>query len=173
MMNMLGKIQKIAGFTLVEMMTAVVIIGLIAAMVAPGFDRAIKKNKFKAQTKEIVSLMRSARSSAIAEKTSLGIVFDYEENALMLYREMSSPSDNTYDDGVDTLRQTITLDSTNAYISGTFTNPALVFHPNGTASESGYLDYSYSEGDSYFHSTISVLASTGRARVEYLECDQY
>jgi type II secretion system protein H len=170
---MFSKIRRKAGFTLVELMAAVVILGIIAAMVAPGFDEAIKKNKFKAQTREIVSLLRTARSNAIAEKIPVGLAVDYTENAIKLFEEKSSPPNNTFDDGVDSLLQTVALDTLNAYIMGTFTNSAVVFQPNGTASESGYIDYSYYDEGFYSHSTVSVLASTGRARVEYLQSDQF
>lgn len=162
-----------SGFTLLELITTVVIIGIIAAIVAPSFDEAIKRNKFKGDTKQIVSALRTARSSAIAEKTPMGLTYDEEEDKLLLFKEMSSPSNNQYDVGVDSIRQEIAFDSTHAYMSATFVNQALVFQPNGSASESGYIDYSYYDQENYYHSTVSVLASTGRAKVEYLQTENY
>ncbi|MCP4705490.1 MAG: hypothetical protein GY865_12885, partial [candidate division Zixibacteria bacterium] len=48
---------------------------------------------------------------------------------------------------------------------------ALVFQANGSASESGTIDYSYFNEDVSCYSTISVLASTGRAKVEYMHTE--
>ncbi|HHI03621.1 MAG TPA: type II secretion system protein GspH [candidate division Zixibacteria bacterium] len=164
-----------SGFTLIELMTTVVIIGIVAAMVAPTFDSAIKRNKFKGETKQIVSMLRTARSNAIAEKTPMGLYYDNEENKMILFKEMSSPSNFRMDWGTDTVKMEMQLDSSSAdggaYVTATFSNEALVFQPNGSASESGTIDYSYFSGDVYCFSTISVLASTGRAKVEYMHTE--
>ncbi len=68
------------GFTLIELMTTVVVIGIAAAMVAPGFDRAVKRIEFKAKTKDAVSMFRTARSFAISDKVPYGIYFDNSES---------------------------------------------------------------------------------------------
>ena len=168
---MFGKKYKESGFTLIELMTTVVIIGIVAAMVSPTFDAAIKRNRFKAETKQIVSTLRTARSSAIAEKMPMGVTYDSDEHKMILFKEMSSPSNNQMDYGVDTVRTEVQFDTSYAYLAATFSNEALIFLPNGSASESGQIDYSFYNSDVYCHSTVSVLASTGRAKVEYMQTD--
>ncbi len=172
---MFSKLYNKGGFTLIELMTTVVIIGIVATMVAPTFDVAIKRNKFKGETKQIVSMLRTARSNAIAEKTPMGLYYDYEESKLILFKEMSSPSNFKMDWGTDTVKMEMQFDTNSAtggsYVMGTFSNEALVYHPNGSASESGWIDYSYYSDDVYCHSTISVLASTGRAKVENMHTE--
>lgn len=172
---MFSKFYNRSGFTLIELMTTVVIIGIVAAMVAPTFDAAIKRNKFKGETKQIVSMLRTARSNAIAQKTPMGITFDSEENKLIMFKEMSSPTNFKMDWGIDSVKMEMQFDSSStsggAYLNSTFNNEALVFTPNGSASESGTIDYSYFSDDVYCHSTLSVLASTGRAKVEYMHTE--
>ncbi len=172
---MFSKLYNKSGFTLIELMTTVVIIGIVAAMVAPTFDAAIKRNKFKGETKQIVSMLRTARSNAIAEKTPMGLYHDYEENKIIMFKEMSSPSNFKMDLGTDTVKIEMQFDSSGidggAYLTATFSNEALIFQPNGSASESGTIDYSYFSGDVYCHSTLSVLASTGRAKVESMHTE--
>ena len=167
---MFSKLFKRSGFTLIELVTTVVIVGIVAAMVAPTFDSAIKRNKFKGDTKQIVSMMRTARSSAIAEKTPMGLSYDSDESKLIMFKEMSSPSNYKMDWGTDTVKMEMQLDTTTAnggsYMTSTFSNEAIVFQPNGSASESGTIDFSYYHDDVYCHSTLSVLASTGRAKVD-------
>ncbi len=172
---MLSKLFQKRGFTLIELMTTVVIVGIVAAMVAPTFDAAIQRNKFKGDTKQIVSMMRTARYNAISEKMPMGLSYDYEEGKLIMFKEMSSPSNFKMDLGTDTVKMEMQLDTASAgcgtYLTATFSNEALVFQPNGSASESGTIDFSYFNGDVYCHSTLSVLASTGRAKVDYMHTD--
>ena len=169
---MFSKLSNKSGFTLIELMITVVIIGIVAAMVAPTFDTAIKRNKYKGETKQIVSMLRTARSKAIAEKTPMGITYDYEEAKLIMFKEMSSPTNYKMDWGIDTVKMEMQFDSATAmggaYLTSTFSNEALMYLPNGSASESGTIDYSYFSGEVYCNSTLSVLASTGRAKVEYM-----
>lgn len=168
---MFRKKYKESGFTLIELMTTVVIIGIVAAMVSPTFDAAIKRNRFKAETKQIVSTLRTARSSAISEKMPMGVTYDADEKKIILFKEMSSPSNNKFDDGVDTIRAEVPFDTSYAYLASTFINEALIYLPNGSASESGRIDYSFYNSDVYCHSSVSVLASTGRAKVDYMQTD--
>lgn len=172
---MFNKLYNRCGFTLIELMTTVVIIGIVAAMVAPTFDKAIKRNKFKGDTKQIVSMLRTARSAAIAGKIPMGLYYDMEENKIIMFKEMSSPTNFRMDWGTDTVKMELQFDSSSvqggAYVTATFSNEALVFTSNGSASESGTIDYSYFSDDIYCHSTISVLASTGRAKVEYMQTE--
>ncbi len=172
---MLKRLFNKSGFTLIEMMTTVVIVGIVAAMVAPTFDAAIKRNKFKGETKQIVSMLRTARSNAIAEKMPMGLSYDQDENKMIMFKEMSSPSNFRMDWGTDTVKMEMQFDTTQgyggSYLYGTFSNEALVFQANGSASESGTIDYSYFNEDVSCYSTISVLASTGRAKVESIHTE--
>ncbi len=164
---MLRIFRKMSGFTLLEMMTTVVIIGIAAAMVAPGFDRAIKRIDFKTQTKDLVSMMRMARSSAISDKVPYGIYFDQAEGKMRMYEEKSAPLNDTFEMGTDSIHSEIDLDTNFVWYYAMFTNNVVVFQPNGAASESGSVYMNFDNGEVYCHSAVSVLASTGRSKLEY------
>lgn len=168
MLSFIRSLRSKRGFTLIEMMTTVVIIGIAAAMVAPGFDRAVKRNDFKSTTKDLISMLRMARSYAIAEKVPHGVFFDYDDNYIRLFAEQSSPLNDTFDWGADSVMAQIELDSTNSWFYSMFTSNAIIFQPNGSASESGDIYLSYDDGEVYCFSGVSVLASTGRSKIEYI-----
>lgn len=164
------KLQTRRGITLIEVMSAVVVVGVITALAAPNFDRAIERIKFKSQTKEVVSMLRVARSNAITEKTPYGVHFDYTYNTISLFKEKSSPSNSSFDIGTDSVVATDSLLSDNdIYVYATFNNSTVFFQPNGSASQSGDIDlWTYNESASSY-SRINVLASTGRSKVTYVE----
>jgi Tfp pilus assembly protein FimT len=148
-----------------ELMITVVIIGIVAGLAAPTFQKSIQQFYFKSKTKEVLSTLRMVRSNAITEKVPYGMHFDYNTKEIIAFRDDANLSDYTYDVGGDSLISVDTLDGDWSFLWATFTNQAIAFQPNGTASESGYI-YLYSEKDLSFNSSwMSVLASTGRTKI--------
>jgi len=60
------KIPGRAGFTLVEMMIIILVIGIMASLAAPGMFRYIQSNRLKTTTDHMSADMAYARSLAIA-----------------------------------------------------------------------------------------------------------
>jgi prepilin-type N-terminal cleavage/methylation domain-containing protein len=171
MMRMkISRFQSRRGVTLIEVLSAVVVAGVITALAAPNFDRAIERIKFKSQTKEVVSMLRAARSKAITEKTPYGVNFDYVCGTISLFKEKSSPPNSSFDAGTDSVVATDSLSSgDNVHVYSTFSNSTVFFQPNGSATQSGDVDlWAYNESASSY-SRINVLASTGRSKVTYVE----
>ncbi len=164
------RLQKKRGITLVELLAGVVVIGIIAAMAAPNFDKAVKDMRFRTKTKELVSQLRLARSHAIAEKVPHGVYFDYSDNIVILFQDINDPEDHAYEDGSDSLVKVDTLSNQFNYLYSSFSTGAVVFQPNGTASESGFINLgAYSEDTHDWHwSEVDVLASTGRTKINYI-----
>jgi len=162
------KSRSMGGFTLMELMITVVIIGLVAGMAAPSMDRSIQQFKFKNATKEMLSTLRKARSNAITDKTPYGVQFVHETQEIISFRDDANLSSHTYDAGSDSLISIDTLNGEYAYLWASFANSAVIFQPNGTAHESGFI-YMYSESNGSFNwSGSNVLASTGRVKMDYL-----
>jgi prepilin-type N-terminal cleavage/methylation domain-containing protein len=72
-MNLLMKKNK--GFTLIEMMIVVAIIGILSALAIPSYNKFIAHQNLNAAARDLFSDMRSARVSAISQGVQYGIYF--------------------------------------------------------------------------------------------------
>ena len=159
------RFQKKAGFTLIEMMVAIVILGVMAAMAAPSFSRWIPKMKLKAEAREKLNYLRQARSQAIAENSQYGIYFNTGNNEIIFFKDVINPQLNVYEAGADSIiGNPIESEINVVFANSTLTNNVVIFYPNGSASTSGQIEL-HDSGSTCEH-TISVLASTGRVRLE-------
>lgn len=172
---MIGKLRSRAGITLVELMSTVVIIGIVATMAAPRFQKASEKVRFRSANHQITSTMRLARSMAISEKQPYGIFFTtgYQNGGSVtgvtmsytLFKDIVGLSENTFATGdsvisVDTLPPDFTMLATDV------TTDVIIFQPNGSANFGG-------GGNVYTMATTenlvalvthNILASTGRVK---------
>jgi type II secretion system protein H len=159
------RILKAAGFTMIEMMVAIAIIGIMAAMAGPSFSSWIPKMKLKAEAREKLNYLRQARSRAISENSQFGIYFDLGNSDIVFFKDIINPQLSIYEVGADSIIGTpIDCASNVIFTNSTLTNNTVIFYPNGSASTSGQIELDDTES-SYKH-TISVLASTGRVRLE-------
>ncbi|HDL02711.1 MAG: hypothetical protein DRP46_03600 [Candidatus Zixiibacteriota bacterium] len=164
----MNKLKSKRGITLLELMATVVIIGILSSIAAPSFERSVQRIKFRGKTKDIVSLLRTARSEAITKKSPYGVHFDDEKKIISFFEDKANLANFTYDVGSDSLVSVDTLPSEYVYLYATFNNFSVVFQPNGSASSSGYI-YLISQSNSIVNtSSASVLASTGKSKVEYI-----
>lgn len=154
------------GVTMVEMMIVVVIIGIMASMSVPKFQKAYDRMKFKSANREITSKLRLARSKAITDKKYYGVYFDDVARTVTLFKK--DPTDTligqfTASDeviSVDTLSQTLN------YMATPLVDKAIVFKPNGGATFLGYTYVvSYTIKDDLVAIYVNhILASTGRVK---------
>jgi type IV fimbrial biogenesis protein FimT len=165
---MMKYFRKTDGFTMLEILTVLVIIGIIAAMAMPQFDTTVKKVRFKSASNTILSGLRLARSSAISERAQYGVNVDGTNNMISVFKDLSSPGTFSFDpqDSVifeDSLSRGIET------LGSDFVNDLVFFFPDGTASSSGNI-YGYSSFTPTLQANmqISVLASTGRVRIDSL-----
>ena len=153
------------GFTLIEMMIVVVIIGVFASMAGPAFTNWIPKMKLKADAREKTNYLRQARSRAISENNQYGVYFDVSSSQIIFFKDTVSPELSMYDAGSDSVIGTpISSESNIEYDNSTFANDVVVFYSNGSASTSGSILLKNTEGTESY--SINVLASTGRIRLQ-------
>jgi len=57
--------QKVKGFTLIELMVTIAVLAIIAMIAAPSFAQTIRKNQLISDTREFIDLLADTRSEAI------------------------------------------------------------------------------------------------------------
>lgn len=157
-----GWMKRNSGFTMIEMMIVVVVIGIVAAMAAPSFLGYMPKLRVKSAARGIVSAMRLARSKAVSERRPYGVVFNLTDNSVTAFADTDSPSSFTYSSS-DSTTSTDTLNADIQLSSCTYNNNCVIFSSTGAASTSGDLQLVTKDGSILM--SISLLASTGRVRL--------
>jgi len=150
------------GFTLMEMMIVVVVIGVIAAMAIPSFLSYMPKLKVKACARDIVSQLRLARSKSVAERRPYGVAFDVGAKCYTVFADTDNPAAKTFT-VADSVMHVDTLETDLSMVSCTYANGCVVFNSTGAASTSGEVKVVSSDGTVLM--SINTLASTGRVRV--------
>lgn len=154
-----------AGFTIIEMMVVIVIIGIVASLTAPSFINMMPRLKLKSEARTNLNYLRLARSRAISENNQFGIYFDTYNDNFVYFKDTHDVQYAYYLEDQDTLIEgPIAMSSNVSYLNCTFMSNCVIFYSNGSASTSGSIDVINSESDDSY--TISVLASTGRVKLQ-------
>jgi prepilin-type N-terminal cleavage/methylation domain-containing protein len=154
--------KAVSGFTMIEVMTVVAIVGIVVALAAPDFLASMRSLRLGAAARDQVSYLRLARQTAVTESGEVGVYIDSTSQALTLFYDLNGNS--IMDGGDSTFLGPIAFSSDIRYRSCSFPNRTLVFRPNGSASGSGTLELG-SRADSTRSYTVEVLASTGRVKL--------
>lgn len=162
------KRANIKGFTLIELMTTVVIIGVVASMAVPRFTKAYERMEFKSANSELKSTLRLARSMAISNKEVFGVNFNQDTRMVSLFKKDTASVLLSTFESADSVVRVDTLLNTFSTITTDMTDNTISFRPNGSAVFTGggnIVCMVYSDnivGISQFN----ILASTGRVKTE-------
>lgn len=80
------------GFTLIELMIVVALLGVFAAIAVPSFTQFINNNRTQSANNEVLALLQYARSTAVAQRTTISVCPDDDSWAV---KEKSCTSTDT------------------------------------------------------------------------------
>ncbi len=156
--------KRTAGFTMLEMMIIVVIIGIAAAMAVPSFYNTIPRLKARTEARNILNFIRLARSKAVSGGAQYGVYVDTDNRRYILFKDTLNPAQMIYNDGDSVVVGPEILDSDVVLTNSTFANNCVIFLPTGGASQSGSFTLDNTDGGSSY--TVSVLSSTGKSKMQ-------
>ncbi len=162
------KRNNIKGFTLIELMTTVVLIGIVASMAVPRFSKAYERMEFKSANRDLTSTLRLARSMAISNKEVFGVNFDSDSKLISLFKKDTSSVLFSTFEATDSLISVDSMSNTYSTISTDVSNNTISFRPNGSAVFTGggnIVCMAYTD-NMVGISQFNILASTGRIKSE-------
>ena len=125
------RIKSKKGMTIMELLIAVVIVGIVAAMAVPRFQIAYERIKFRAANREITSKIRLARSFAVSTKSQHGVYFDQAALSYILFKDVVNTGAMQYDAG-DSIISLDTLPAVFSFLATDEINNSIVFRSNGS-----------------------------------------
>lgn len=133
-----------AGFTMIELMVAMVVMGVLMGLALPTWSHYQNKQDYVASAREVVTTLRQVQMQAVSEETSYRADFTVGGRQMKVYR---------YDGASYVLNQTLTLPGSAA----TFQSPSFTTR-DGAASSSAWF---YARGTASDGDVTLARANTG------------
>lgn len=139
------------GFTLIELIVTVVIVGIFAAIAIPSFSSLIHKNNVTAAANELYNLLQYSRGEAVTRSTSVTIMAPGSSNTAWNGDiSVTIPNTTLRQIGAGGLQTGVTIETAVG---------SLVFSPTGTASATACFMFSYNGDDAIPNQYVGVRGS--------------
>ncbi|MFT5239361.1 MAG: prepilin-type N-terminal cleavage/methylation domain-containing protein [Candidatus Promineifilaceae bacterium] len=83
--KMSTKFRQRFGFSLIELLLVVSIIGIVTAIIMPNFVASIKGNRLRSATRKVVSAGRYTRSQAVLRQRDMALVFNLDNASFAIH----------------------------------------------------------------------------------------
>jgi general secretion pathway protein H len=140
------------GFTMIELVAVILVIGLVAALAPPMFASGVSAAEHRAATRQVAQVLRYARTEAVAKRVDVGVDFDLEART---YQLPGAKKKSKVPDGIEILLTTTVAETKNEK------NASVRFYPDG-GSTGGRVTLKYKERE--FRVDIDWL--TGRIAID-------
>ena len=161
------------GFSLIELIVVLVIIGMAAAVTAPFIFWTLERVEIRAAVKEIASSLRYARSVAISEKKEMRFYLDLDERLYWLdtRREGDGTSPPAvYPTAKRSLNSLVNVDlfvrGEDEFDQGTV---MILFSPFGSSSGGQFNLKTHEESSRPLYFTVKVDPVTGRVKTKEMD----
>lgn len=165
-----SNLSKHIGFTLVELMVTLAIIGIVAGLSAPSMKEMIQTNRIATQAREFITALNFARSEAVNRKTIVSMAATDGSNWANGWQVWLDTDGSGTVNGSETELQTYAkLD--NFTLAGTSNTTLVRFDSSGFVDAPSFIvNFSLElTGCSVDNRTITLNLS-GRATVQTLTC---
>jgi prepilin-type N-terminal cleavage/methylation domain-containing protein len=148
------------GFTLIELMVVILIMGLVAVASVPAMGRFVQSWRLSGETDSLAGFLRGARSAAVMKNRD--VVFKFKMSDMTYYYFEDEDSDGARDAG-EYQSATHTLGGGISFESHTLSSPVLIFGPRGNANEGGSITLRNTRANTR---SITVFGGTGNISTE-------
>jgi type IV fimbrial biogenesis protein FimT len=85
-----GIMQKASGFTIIELMVVIAVIGILLGLGAPSFTEFVKNNRVTSQANDFVTALQTARSEAVKRGTYVTLCASSDQSSCSGSNDWSS-----------------------------------------------------------------------------------
>lgn len=133
---MMRKKENNRGFTLTELMIVISIMGLLAILTLPGYNKFMANWKLNGDTQELATALRTARSTAVMK--NIDVVFEFDPDA-QTYSYFEDEDRNGNRGSDEFMSATHEMSPGIKIIGSTLSGTILTFGSKGNTRESGSI----------------------------------